>query len=142
MALASGLSHTNRDHMRLLLAFLGLSVIGLVRPTSIAAQEANSPARQSRWILVYTGGPHRPAYSVDDFVHLIGIVDTTDRPTGWLCDGAIFVEPYAVSGRSYVRVPTGSPSDGTDWKVYLDSVFAPMGPIARLDSAVQVLSQA
>src|SRR5437879_9701502 len=126
MTLVRGLSDTHRLHMRLLRAFLASSVICMVRPSLVVAQDVNSPLRQSRWILVYTGGPHRPAYSVDDFVHLIGIIDTTDRPTGWLCDGAIFDEPYGVSGRSYVRLPAGSPSDGTDWKVYLDSVFAPM----------------
>jgi hypothetical protein len=131
-----------KDHMRLPKAFIVLFVIGLVRPGSITSQEANPPARPSRWVLVYTGGPHRPAYSVDDFVHLIGTIDTTDRPTGWLSDGAIFLELYSVSGRAYVRFPAGSPGDGADWNVYLDSVFAPMGPIARLDSAVQLMSQA
>ncbi len=122
------------------LSFLGVSLIGLVLPGFTGAQGPVS-ARPARWVLVYAGGPNRPAYSVDDFVHLIAVVDTTDRPTGWLCDGAIFLEAYAVSGRTYVRVPAGSPSNGADWMVYLDSVFAPMGPIARLDSAVRLVSQ-
>ena len=128
--------------MPLLPAFIALSLMSLVRPASIIAQEAVPQARPSRWVLVYTGGAHRPAYSVDDFVHLIAIIDTTDRPKGWLCDGAIFIEPFTVSGRSYVRFPSARQSDGVDWKVYLDSIFAPTGPIARLNSAVQVISQA
>jgi len=130
--------HRNLPSLR---PFFALWFLAVLRPSLVSAQEAKPTLHPSRWVLVYSGGPHRPAYSVDDFVHLIGIIDTTGRPTGWLCDGVIFVEPYAVSGRSYVRLPTGSPSDGTDWKAYLDSVFAPMGPIARLDSAVQVVSQ-
>ena len=122
------------------LSFLGITLIGLVLPGFTGAQGPVS-ARAARWILVYAGGPNRPAYSVDDFVHLIGVVDTTDRPAGWLCDGAIFLEPFAVSGRSYLRVPGRSPSEGVDWQVYLDSVFASRGPIARFDSAVELMSQ-
>jgi len=141
MALDRGWNQLRRDFPHLK-AFIALGVLGLMRPSLVSAQDAKPTVQASRWVLVYAGGPHRPAYSVDDFVHLIGIMDTTDRPTGWLCDGAIFLEPYAVSGRSYLRVPAKPPSDGADWTVYLDSVFAPMGPIARLDSAVQLVSLA
>src|SRR5207249_2998786 len=91
-------------------SLLGVSLIGVVLPGFIGAQGSVS-ALPPRWVLVYAGGPNRPAYSVDDFVHLIGVVDTMDRPTGWLCDGAIFLEAYAESGRTYVRVPAGSPSN-------------------------------
>src|SRR5205807_10624056 len=84
---------------------------------------------------VYTGGPQRPAYSVDDLVHLLAIVDTSGRPTGRLCDGAILLEFHATSGRYYTPWVAGTPADGADWSRYLDSLFQSRGPLVRLDSA-------
>ena len=88
-----------------------------------------------RWVLIYAGGPKRPAYSVEDLTHLLAVVDTAGKPTGWLCSGTIFLEFRAVSGRFYMPSGNAPPSSGEDWTAYLDSVFAPGGPIARLDAA-------
>ena len=89
----------------------------------------------SRWVLVYTGGPNRPAYTVDDLLHLTSVVDTAGRPVGPLCDGVILTEFHAVSGRYYMPWPNGQPSTGADWERYIDSVTSPTGVIFRLDSA-------
>jgi hypothetical protein len=92
-------------------------------------------APSERWVLVYTGGPDRPAYTVDDLVHLTAIVDTAGNPVGPLCDGAILLEFHAVSGRYYMPFSNGKPSLGSDWTLYLDSLTAPAGPLTRLDAA-------
>ena len=94
-----------------------------------------------RLVLVYAGGPHRPAYTVDDLVHFVAVVDTSDRPVDWLCDGVLFLEIQATSGRSYQPRPNAAPSNGSDWTAYLDSLFANEGPVARLDSAAGVVAR-
>ena len=96
----------------------------------------------SRWVLVYAGGPSRPAYPVDDLVHLLAVVDSTDRPIGWLCDGVILTEFQAVSGRFYMPRPNVVPATGADWELYLDSVFAKQGPLYRIDKTVDSLDRA
>jgi len=93
----------------------------------------------TRWIAVYAGGPHRPSYTVRDFVTLLAVVDTAGTPTAWLCDGALFVEFQAVSGHVYVRRGSDWLADGADWSAILDSLFSAGGPVARLDSAVALL---
>src|SRR5256886_371374 len=95
-----------------------------------------------RWVLIYAGGPKRPAYSVEDLTHLLAVVDTAGKPTGWLCSGTIFLEFRAVSGRFYMPSGNAPPSSGEDWTAYLDSVFAPGGPIARLDAAAGAIDHA
>jgi hypothetical protein len=89
----------------------------------------------TRWVLVYTGGPNRPAYTVDDLLHLTAVVDTAGHPVGPLCDGVIFTEFKAVAGRYYMPWPNQQPSQGADWTAYIDSLVAPRGALARLDSA-------
>jgi hypothetical protein len=95
-----------------------------------------------RWILVYKGGWPRPAYSVDDFVHLVSAVDSGGQPTSWLCTGALLLELRATSGRNYYPFPDGTPADGDDWTRYLDSLFVHGGPLIRLDSAVALIDSA
>lgn len=92
-------------------------------------------AAPSRWVLVYTGGPNRPAYRVDDLLHLITVVDTNGRSVGQLCDGVIFTEFKAVSGRFYLPLPNQLASEGSDWSLYIDSLTARRGALTRLDSA-------
>ncbi len=112
-----------------LLALLGAVAFS---PVFCAAQQTGP----STWVLVYAGGPKRPAYSVGDFVHLIAYVDTADRPAGWLCTGAIFLEIFAPSGHAFATWLGGQPAKGDDWNAYLHVVFDSGGALARLDSAV------
>lgn len=112
-------------------------LLGALAASSGAAQTA--PAR---WVLVYTGGPQRPAYSVDDLIHLLAVVDTMGRPTGWLCDGAILLEFHAVSGRYFMPWVNGTAAGGEDWSAYLDSLFQRGGPLARLDTAAAAIGPA
>jgi len=93
-------------------------------------------------ILIYAGGPHRPAYTIDDLAHLLAVIDTSDHPVGWLSDGALFLEYWTVSGRYYMTWPNGAPSTNNDWTTYLDSLFAPRGPMTRLDSAAALVGTA
>jgi uncharacterized protein DUF4855 len=95
-----------------------------------------------RWVLVYTGGPERPAYTVADLVDLLAVVDSAGHPTRWLCDGAILLEFHAVSSRYYMPWVGGAPTDGGDWSAYLDSVFQRGGPLTRLDSATASIASA
>ncbi len=99
------------------------------------AGSGGSGAAPSRWVLVYSGGPKRPAYSIDDLRRLISVVDSTGRSVGPLCDGVILTEYLAVSGRYYMPWTNGRPSQGSDWDQYLDSLSAPDGILTRLDSA-------
>ena len=103
------------------------------------ATVAQTRSPLERWILVYAGGAKRPPYNIDDLLHLLAVVDTGGRPVSWLCSGTLFLEFKADSGRFYIPVGNGAPSTGHDWEVYLDSIFAPGGPIARLDSASGVM---
>ena len=89
----------------------------------------------TRWVLVYSGGPKRPAYTVDDLRHLLTVVDSADRSIGRLCDGVILTEYEATSGRYYMPWATGEHAIGADWDQYLDSLTAPSGILSRLDSA-------
>jgi uncharacterized protein DUF4855 len=96
----------------------------------------------ARWVLVYTGGPQRPAYSTDDLIHLLAVVDTSGRPTGRLCDGVMLVEYEATSGRYYMPWPNGKVANGDDWTRYLDSLFQRGGALIRLDSATAAVERA
>ncbi len=94
----------------------------------------------TRWILVYAGGPGRPAYSVDDYVHLVSVTDTLQRPTSWLATGVIYLEIWASSGHAFFPDYSRQWADGHDWSVYLDTLFAPGAQLDRLDSAVSVVA--
>lgn len=103
---------------------------------------AAAQAPPERWVLVYSGGTHRPAYAVDDLLHLLAVVDTSDRPTAPLCNSVIMTEFQAVSGRFYMPWTNGTPATGADWSLYIDSVFSTTGPLARLDSAAALAPHA
>lgn len=95
----------------------------------------------TRWILVYAGGPKRPAYSVDDYVHLLAVVDTTGRPEAWLCTGVLYLEVWAPSGRAFATFAAHRWAVGEDWSTYLDTLFRPGGNLDRLDSALTLVSK-
>ena len=114
-------------------ATLAAAVCGRAGAGDKALQQRESP---TRWVLVYSGGPKRPAYSVDDLRHLLSVVDTADRSVGPLCDGVILTEYQAVSGRYYMPWQNGRLADGPDWTQYVDSLVKPAGILTRLDSAV------
>ena len=99
---------------------------------------ADDACGSSRWVLVYSGGPRRPAYPVGDLVRYVAAVDTLGAPVAWLTTGAILLEIQAPSGRWLTGVPAvrGGASRGDDWEAFLDSTFADGGVLARLDSAV------
>src|SRR5687767_7149054 len=82
---------------------LKMLVAATLAAAMVAGRDPIQP-KPSRWVLVYTGGPKRPAYTVDDLVHLTSIVDTFGNTVGPLCDGAILLEFHAVSGRYYMPV--------------------------------------
>jgi hypothetical protein len=100
---------------------------------------ATVQAPPERWVLVYSGGPHRPAYAVQDLVRLLAVVDTSGRPIGALCNAVVLTEFQAVSGRFYMPWVNGTPATGADWSLYIDSVLSRTGPLARLDSAAAVI---
>src|SRR5437867_13414322 len=87
------------------------------------------------------GGPNRGQYSVDNLVHLISVIDTSDRSVGSLFEGVILAELQAVSGRYYLPWTNGEPSQGSVWGQYLDSLASVEGPLARLDSAAGRLAR-
>lgn len=119
--------------MKLLVAAtLAAAVCGRAGAGDRAAEQRGSP---TRWVLVYSGGPKRPAYTVDDLRHLLSVVDSADRSVGPLCDGVILTEYQALSGRYYMPWPNGQHATGADWNQYLDSLVAPAGILTRLDSA-------
>jgi hypothetical protein len=99
----------------------------------------------TRWILAYPGTPKGgigTSYTVDDFVRLLGVVDSSGRVKSWLCTGVIFLQLYAPSGRTFTTWGGGTAATGTDWAEYLDSLAGPRGALNRLDSAVSVVEAA
>jgi Domain of unknown function (DUF4855) len=92
------------------------------------------------WILLYTGGSIGRTFSPRDLVDLFAVVDTSDQPIGWLCEGTVVLDLEATSGRYYYPWPEKVLSRGQDWNAYLDSLFASHGRFKMLDSAVGMIS--
>ena len=99
----------------------------------------------TRWILAYPGtskGGIGTSYTADDFVRMLGVVDSAGRIESWLCTGVIFLQLYAPSGRVFTTWVGGTPATGADWAEYLDSIAGPQGAVQRLDSAVTIVEAA
>ncbi|PYO40223.1 MAG: hypothetical protein DMD33_18465 [Gemmatimonadetes bacterium] len=92
------------------------------------------------WVLLYTGGSIGRRFPPKDLVDLFATVDTSDQPTGWLCEGTIVLDLEATSGRYYYPWPDKTLAKGQDWNAYLDSLFAPHGRLQSLDSAVAMIA--
>ncbi|HEV8574845.1 MAG TPA: DUF4855 domain-containing protein [Dehalococcoidia bacterium] len=93
---------------------------------------------------MYAGsrGGSRPAYSVDELVRLLSVVDSSGHPRQWLSTGVVFLHIFAPSGHLFATWVSGTRADGADWSVYLDSLFASAGALRRLDSAVAIVEAA
>src|SRR5579864_5380915 len=94
-----------------------------------------------RWVILYAGAPSKattyPRYTSAEDLRFVSAVDSSGRPTQWLTTGAIFAAIYGASGRSFATWSAGKwPALGPDWEAYADSLMAPDGILARLDSAV------
>jgi hypothetical protein len=125
-----------------------LEAIGLASVVTFLATLpalGQTPAAPARWILVYAAAPattsHYPRYTVDDLARLVAVMDTGGRPRAWLTTGAIFLQLYAPSGRAFTNWIGGPAATGADWQAYADSLLAAAGPIARLDSALDVVAR-
>lgn len=123
-------------------ARLALVIAAGLAPTVRAADAQADGCAAERWVLIYSGGPHRPRYPIADLVPFLAVVDTTGTPTAWLSSGSVFLEFQGASGRPLTWAPRPPFASGQDWAQYLDSVFAPAGVIARLDSAVGAVAAA
>lgn len=112
---------------------------GLIVAVAVLLPALASSTPPPRWILAYAGSApgHGPAtYTIDDFMRLITVVDSTGQSRLWLTSGAIFLELFAPSGHVFEPDLGGPQADGADWAVYLDSLFTASGVLERLDSAV------
>ena len=111
----------------------------------IIAALVGPPQQQppERWMLFYAGYPKggRAAYTVQDFVRLVAVVDTTGKPIGWLSTGGIFLQILATSGRGFFPHSGSGPANGADWAQYLDSLAGSSGALLRLDSAIALVEQ-
>ena len=123
-----------------------LAVVGLVtltvHPGSLRASTmvTDSQPPPACWVLLYTGGSIGRRFPPKDLVDLFATVDTSDQPTGWLCEGTIVLDLEATSGRYYYPWPDKTLAKGQDWNAYLDSLFAPHGRLQSLDSAVAMIA--
>ncbi|HTH65993.1 MAG TPA: DUF4855 domain-containing protein [Gemmatimonadales bacterium] len=119
------------------------AIVGaLTLSAPVFAISSDSAVPPTHWILAYPGtakGGMGTPYSVDDFVRLLGGVDSTGRVTSWLSTGVIFLQLYAASGHTFTTWIGGTPATGADWREYLDSIIGPGGAMARLDSAASVV---
>lgn len=111
----------------------GLMVIGVL---GAAAARPKEPILPTRWMLVYAGGPQRPKYTVDDYVHVITAVDSADHSVKWLGTGVLYLEVWATSGRAFATFADHPWANGSDWSTYLDTLFSHGSHLSRLDSAV------
>lgn len=123
-----------------------LAVLVLLSVAGVGDRVRQTPPHPAtRWILAYPGtakGGIGTSYTADDFVRLIGVVDSTGRVQSWLCTGVIFLQLYAPSGRVFTTWGGGTPATGADWAEYLDSIAGPHGALQRLDSAVTIVEGA
>jgi len=124
-----------------------LRLLCLLPGLALGQAARSSPTTESgpprRWILLYAGSKQlglASSYNIPDLVQLNAALDTNGRPVGWLFTGAIALQLNAPSGHVFATWAPGTPADGTDWTEYLDSLFAPVGVLARLDSAVGLVS--
>lgn len=115
----------------LCLALAAAAALGWARPTT----------PPTRWILAYAGWPKqgRSAYTVDDFVRELAVVDSAGSPLKWLSTGVILTQVSATSGRGFYPGFGSGPADGADWSQYVDSIVGPGGAVARLDSAAALV---
>src|SRR5690348_14497915 len=93
----------------------------LIASFPVATLAAQSSPLPTRWILTYAGGPKRPKYTVDDYVHMISVVDTQGVPLGWLGTGVLYLEVWASSGRAFATWAEHPWANGSDWQTYLDT---------------------
>ena len=128
-------SHNGLQFGRHLVATIAI----LVASASSAVSQA---ARPQRWVLMYAGAPiqHKayPRYTPDDITRLVAAVDTAGKPLSWLTTGTLLMELYAPSRNVFTdwMGGSGAPANGDDWRTWVDTIFAPAGPVARLDSVV------
>ena len=118
-----------------------VATLMLTVPTGPASRADGTGS--TRWFLAYPGtnkGGMGIRYDVDDFVRVLGAVDSTGRVTSWLCTGVIFLQLYAASGRTFTTWIGGTAANGADWHEYLDSIVGAGGALTRLDSAVGVVA--
>ena len=116
---------------------------GLALGQTVRSSPTSASGPPTRWVLLYAGSKQvglATSYKIQDLVQLTAALDTSGRPVGWLFTGAIALQLYAPSGHLFATWAPGTPADGTDWTQYLDSLFAPVGVFARLDSAVALVS--
>jgi hypothetical protein len=109
------------------------ALAGACAPRTLALREA-APA--TRWVLACAGRSqaNRVAYTVDDFVRLLAVVDANGRPAARLATGVLFLHLYEASGRTFTTWIGGRFADGADEEVYLDSLLGP-GGVDRLVAA-------
>ena len=112
----------------------------LIASFPVATLAAQSSPLPTRWILTYAGGPKRPKYTVDDYVHMISVVDTQGLPLSWLGTGVLYLEVWASSGRAFATWAEHPWANGSDWQTYLDTLFKSGANLTRLDSAVSAVS--
>ena len=127
-----------------------LAWLVLGAPWSASPRTQAAPSRDpTRWIALYAGGPSDytptyPAYTIEDLFACIAVMDSTGKPVSWLTSGSLFLEIYTSSKHLFATWSTekSPPANGDDWAAYGDSLTAPGGLLARLDSAVGLVSAA
>jgi hypothetical protein len=93
-----------------------------------------------RWILAYTGGPKRAAYSAVDFERLLTVVDTAGNPVGRAFDGVVFLEITRRGDHGFTPLMKLPGAPASDWEWFRDTLFAPSGFLQSLDSAGSLLT--
>jgi len=95
------------------------------------------PLGPERWLLVYTGSGETAGrrFTTGDLLGMITHVDPQGRPLYRVFTGVVLLQLSTPSRRSFLTWLAGDPARPEDWHHYLDSLFAPDGMLARLDSA-------
>ncbi len=94
------------------------------------------PCGADRFVLIYSGGPHRPASRVSELIRYVAAVDSAGQPRAWLTTGVILLDLQAPAGAYLTAIKGTKPATAADWEEYLDSLFAVGGVVQRFDSAV------
>lgn len=92
-------------------------------------------------VLIYQGGTHRPAWTVEQFAPYVSFHETNQAKACWLFDGFLFIEFQDGRGHEFARGYRQQPARKEDWLWLLDRNFEKGRAIDALDTAIATAAE-